>query len=601
MNKTKFWKAAKVALLTLFVSLFTLGMVSLNDAEDVTAETAGTATMTVEDLYDVTDGQKVSFLGQSGAGNFQGYQSSVDKNYEFSAHMSLTFEKNKEFVAGIMANKTGGWDNNDGYWFVLNENADTTLRTIKLLTERKTYVGGKVWGPVMLSNTNGELNAVWSKLLDSDGFDFSFGVQEKVDDENVAYTYVYVKIDGEILVDYDNYYNYRNTDVTYGKYIFADAANRVNIYANKTEVEMTYEDIYDVSGAPIFDGINGKQNGLGSETNILGKSSVNINYEFNAHVYYDNTRPDFPIAILSNGKHYNGSMSYNTACDGYWFHHKKDATLGNIVVLSLGRPNNAANIVRTATAPTEMYSADGYDFTFGVKEIKRGNTVISHYIYVKINGETFFDYFNLKFADRDLGNYLLSDTLYRATFTVPSANDIGVDMLGASIKISNTGIRFATEIDTATYNGLIEKYGVDNVTLGTIVLPTVLLQGKELTLQTAQIQNSINEVWFAENEDTKEWTCVVKNVPEGAYNIKISARSYLQITTNGKTYTFYAQTIERSIADVAQAALKDYVLTTDVKYDAEIYKHEYVVGGTTYYHRYSETDRTNLQKYVEGV
>ena len=399
------------------------GLVFAGKNQEAKRALADSATVTVEDIYDVTsrvDDPKTFWYGQSsggGSGNFKGYQASSNKNYEFSAYMTLDFSYNKEFVFGIMANEADGINaTNDGYWFVLNE--DTTItsgRTIKLWTTRKQYVAGVLQRPpVVLTNTNGELDGVWAEMLDKDGFAFNMGVENKIDAQNQAYTYVYVKINGETVVEYNNY----NTEnVTYGKYIFADTAKRANIYANKDLViaEKTVENISDITdGQKTFDGITELKNGFAP----MGVSSVENNFEFNSQVLFmplNDTKNELPIGILCSGT--------NTASDGYWFVLNKT---DNSAKLFSGRANNKDNCVRTTTAPATIDDTDGFSLAFGVVEVSRGGVKAWNYVYVKINGELLFEYRDIKYTDRTaLGTNVLADTHSRASFFfLPDVEDV---------------------------------------------------------------------------------------------------------------------------------------------------------------------------------
>ena len=365
--------------------------------------------VTVEDLYDVTqrDGTpKAFFDGISNPATFSGFQSSVAENYEFTARMALSFEYNKEFVFGLMANGIGGHGSYDGYWFVMNEVSnlsDTSGRTLKLFT-KKQFFDNQV---LTKTNENGALNSLWEQMLSKDGFDFAMGVQSKIDQANTSYTYVYVKVNGSVVFEYDNY----NADnVSYGKYIYADSYNRATIYANKDLVKsnVTVEDIADVTnGATSFDGISKLQDGFAP----MGTSSVNKNFEFTSTVLFkpaNETKNLLPIGILCGGT--------NTASDGYWFSINKT---DNTVNLYSGCEGNPHNLVKTKTAPDVVYSPSGFTLSFGVVEVSRGEIKAWNYVYVKINGELLFEYADIKYQNRTaLGVNVLADTHSRASFFV---------------------------------------------------------------------------------------------------------------------------------------------------------------------------------------
>ena len=367
-------------------------------------------TMTIEDIYDVTNranNPMAFFDGISSWATFSGYQSAVTENYEFTARMVLSFEYNKEFVFGIMANgNNGGQGSYDGYWFVMNEvsdTSDTTGRTMKFFTKKQFYDNQSV----TLTNGNGALDTLWLQMLDKDGFDFAMGVQSKTDASNNSYTYVYVKVNDVVVIEYDNY----NTDnVSYGNYIYADSSMRAILYANKNLVksEVTVEDIYDITnGETTFDGISKLQDGFAP----MGTSSVENNFEFNSTVLFmplNENKNLLPIGILCSGT--------NTASDGYWFSINKTT---NTVNLYSGMEGNPHNCVKTKQAPAAVYSSSGFDFSFGVVEVYRGTVKAWNYVYVEINGELIFEYNDIKYKDRTaLGVNVLADTHSRASFFV---------------------------------------------------------------------------------------------------------------------------------------------------------------------------------------
>ena len=286
-------------------------MLTDKDVKTTTANAEGT--MTVEDIYDVTsraDNPMAFFDGISNWATFSGYQSAVTENYEFTAHMVLSFEFNKEFVFGIMANgENGGQGSYDGYWFVMNEVSDTSNtadRTMKLFT-KKQYFNNQ---SVTLTNVNGELDTLWAQMLNQDGFDFAMGVQSKTDESSNPYTYVYVKINGSIVIEYDNY----NTDnVVYGNYIYADSYARATIYANKNLVtsEATVENIFGfmpLINYPEFDELHAR-----NVTEIIAPGE-----EFNRGIYRPSSTDMGDVSMIMPSLHgYCGGFCGTAHTDGF--------------------------------------------------------------------------------------------------------------------------------------------------------------------------------------------------------------------------------------------------------------------------------------------
>lgn len=135
--------------------------------------------------------------------------------------------------------------------------------------------------------------------------------------------------------------------------------------------------------------------------------------------------------------------------------------------------------------------------------------------------------------------------------------DFGVTMDGASIRVTEPmGLRFKS---TFTIPEALKAAIADSsatVSYGMLLLPTEMLSG-ELTRETAEVLDIAAQKFYAQDADHVEFTGVLVSIPETAYAQQITARSYAVVTVGEEAYTVYSDTtLERSVSDVAQAALE---------------------------------------------
>ena len=128
--------------------------------------------------------------------------------------------------------------------------------------------------------------------------------------------------------------------------------------------------------------------------------------------------------------------------------------------------------------------------------------------------------------------------------------------VGASVRLSASapGIRFKTNVGE-NLKSLADTGNVAKIEFGTIVLPTNLLNGAELTLDTPAIKDIPQTKW---NENC--YQAAIIGIPEDQYETALSARGYVKITLTDDTqvvlYTEYTEeNNSRSIKYVAQKAI----------------------------------------------
>lgn len=146
----------------------------------------------------------------------------------------------------------------------------------------------------------------------------------------------------------------------------------------------------------------------------------------------------------------------------------------------------------------------------------------------------------------------IGDQTIEDTFTIIEAPTI----LGGSVRLSTpAGLRFQSKVS----DGMVEM----GATFGTLVIPRAVLGEKELTVETAMVENIEQTQWATDivkenNSATYEegyeyFNAVLTDIPAEHYGTEIVARSY--VCLNGVYY--YSDEVERSIAQVAAFAIQD--------------------------------------------
>ena len=129
-------------------------------------------------------------------------------------------------------------------------------------------------------------------------------------------------------------------------------------------------------------------------------------------------------------------------------------------------------------------------------------------------------------------------------------------VLGGSVRLSNpSGLRFQSIIPA----GLKDSGAV----FGTLIIPKAVLGNNELTHETPMVEDVQQTQWATDDvkashpSDYKEgyeyFNAVMTGIPEDHYGTELVARSYIYIY--GQYY--YAEELDRSIAQVAAFALED--------------------------------------------
>lgn len=145
-----------------------------------------------------------------------------------------------------------------------------------------------------------------------------------------------------------------------------------------------------------------------------------------------------------------------------------------------------------------------------------------------------------------------ADTIFTGTFEIRKSPII----LGGSVRLSApAGLRFQSKVSENLVN--------EGATFGTLVIPKAVLGEAELTCETTSVRNIAQTKWATDSvkennpQDYQEgyayFNAVLTDIPAEYYDQVIVARSYACL--NGVYY--YAEPVERSIAQVAAYAIQD--------------------------------------------
>ena len=149
---------------------------------------------------------------------------------------------------------------------------------------------------------------------------------------------------------------------------------------------------------------------------------------------------------------------------------------------------------------------------------------------------------------------------------------------GASVRMNYpTGLGFTTRINKAAYDEAVEACGAENVTTGTLILPTDYLTCdftiEALNAKGIAYKNVVNSGWKNEETASKdgyyEYRGSLAPIQEHNYNRNFSAVGYVACTVDGETtytYTVYSEeNNSRSVAYVAEKAYNDLYVSAPAK------------------------------------
>ncbi len=157
--------------------------------------------------------------------------------------------------------------------------------------------------------------------------------------------------------------------------------------------------------------------------------------------------------------------------------------------------------------------------------------------------------------------------------------DLSFDVVEASVRYDDpVGIRFLTKVNKNTffknlYTGNDDSYAYSgaNITFGTVILPTDMLDG-DLTVDTEgavniTARNIYNVDEYAQTSDTFYYSAVLVNLPDqiDVYNRDLAVRSYAKYDVNGESVCVYTDTVVTSFYNVAENIYESSDTTQSVK------------------------------------
>jgi hypothetical protein len=141
----------------------------------------------------------------------------------------------------------------------------------------------------------------------------------------------------------------------------------------------------------------------------------------------------------------------------------------------------------------------------------------------------------------------------------------------ASVRISaeHNGLRFKTEINNKTIADLQAKYGVENVSVGTLIAPTDTLGGAKLTHKfegkVLDVPAYINAP-FAEGTFYNTYAGSITNLSEKNLDRDFTAVGYIKVVDGENVQYIYSNVAaSRSAAFVAEKALEDAASYTEAQ------------------------------------
>lgn len=136
----------------------------------------------------------------------------------------------------------------------------------------------------------------------------------------------------------------------------------------------------------------------------------------------------------------------------------------------------------------------------------------------------------------------------------------------ASVRISatNPGLRFKTKIHKAYLEQLIEAYGAENVSVGTLITPTDILGDKDFTHELGEngvayidVAASVDAP-FGTDGDFNVYAGSIVKIKEANLGRDFSAVGYIKIVDGDSVYYEYSENVEtRNVSSIANAALED--------------------------------------------
>lgn len=490
------------------------------------AEASGQAT--VSDLYDLTG--EFSHNGTTETEMANPLPSA--ENTAFKTKLRVTnLSAGNPVILGI--NISGS----NGYFFTASGNESSSLGKHIGISGYSSFSDQQ--DKITADNLDPAQSAAFDKVMSGGWFELEIGRLTASAGETACYI-IYAKIDGvEVL-------RFVDTDSV------TATAVRPEMYG-RGEMRTAYEPEYTEtqSAACLYETVGALT--LSQDSTFADAMTVSESAAFITEARITNL-------TNSNGLQIGIFTENNSTSTGYWF--IAQPTQNRIALAGWGRDSLKDSFTAFDTGDGEaaydaVMSGDWFTLEIGrVPATLQEETGFA--VYAKINGVTVLQFFDTT-ATENLGTGFNAEMTSRAQLrTTYRESEIaeGFAALGGSVRVSlPTGLRFQFEFDESVIASLAEL-GV-TAEYGAVLLPSEMLGGNELTLETAEVLDIP-----AENPGTGEnggvlISAVLTGIPETEYATAVTARAYIKLTAGEHVTIIYSETLERSVQQVAQAALAD--------------------------------------------
>lgn len=311
-----------------------------------------------------------------------------------------------------------------------------------------------------------------------------------------------------------------------------------------------------------FNKLDTSTNPNGFYTDVIGDSkngtTAIINYEYDGSAWWNNVfskhenmfmvlcgHDATPTPLLNQRTGANGNTVFELLVDTSWYDWGKDKSeiysSGALMVLNFDEDNNKLHLEYIAPEQSnKQIVIYGYAKTTRISDS-----------YYTISKPTALSY-------NDIPEVIMPTTLETAS---------------TRISKENSGLRFKTTISEDELQHLIDTYGADNVSVGTLIAPTDKLGSKALThsfgkvnVDYIDVKANINTPFSKEN-GVITYAGSISNIMQKNLGRNFTAVGYIAYVDGGKPYYIYSDTTAtRSVDYVATKALND----TEANYSYEM-------------------------------
>ena len=339
----------------------------------------------VQDYYDITG--KIVGETYSQAEFLGNFADDKTENVALKARLTILPEVADgpdPRVVGILQQSTeeGTWDVG-GYWLVLRKSG-------------LTLAGGQHWEQTFVTTDDTDVLAA---VYAANGFVLEFGAQSYVNaDDELVYTYVYVKINDELALEYEDRVTERPLGNAINSLLYGVRVETTQNLADLVEAEdTTVYDFYELTGSKLKPHYSGKLGDFTVNKNAAVKMRVNLKLD-----EYDVFKVG--IFMTDTGNWYTESTHYEDAPNGYMLTidakkgFKDPESAGRTVIpgMAIGfSGNNGSNsddpFARINWADhedlyNEMAADDGFILEFGATDCLLNGDRLYTLVYVKVNG-----------------------------------------------------------------------------------------------------------------------------------------------------------------------------------------------------------------------